>query len=72
VNGIVLSTGYPAINLSAKRKLEFNELMINFYDLGDEAAINAFMRSCIDPWYVEIMRDVLLQQQKRRCIHAAP
>lgn len=42
MNGIVLSTGYLAINLSAKRKLEFNELMINFYDLGDEAAINAF------------------------------
>jgi len=57
MNGILLSAGYPALNLSAKRKLEFNELMMRFYDSGDEAEMNAFMRSCIDRRIVEIMSE---------------
>ena len=57
MNGILLSAGYPALNLSAKRKLEFNELMMRFYDSGDEVEMNAFMRSCIDPRMVEIMSE---------------
>ncbi len=55
MNGILLSAGCPALNLSAKRKLEFNELMMRFYDSGDEAEMNIFMRSCIDRRVVEIM-----------------
>jgi len=27
MNGVLLNAGYPAINLPAKRKLEFNQLM---------------------------------------------
>ena len=57
MNGILLSAGYPAINLSAKRKLEFNELMMRFYDSGDEAEMNLFMRSCIDSRLVVIMSE---------------
>jgi len=57
MNGILLEAGYPAINLSAKRKLEFNELMLRFYDSGDETEMNTFMRSCIDPRLVEIMSE---------------
>ena len=57
MNGILLSAGYPALNLSATRKLEFNELMMRFYDLGDETEMNAFMRSCIDRRIVEIMSE---------------
>jgi len=57
MNGILLSAGYPAINLIAKRKLEFNELMMPFYDTGDETEMNSFMRSCIDPRMVEIMSE---------------
>jgi len=55
MNGILLEAGYPPLNLSAKHKLEFNELMMRFYDSGDEAEMNLFMRSCIDPKLVEIM-----------------
>lgn len=57
MNGILLDAGYPAINLPAKRKLEFNELMMRFYESGDETEMNAFMRSCIDPRLVEIMSE---------------
>ena len=57
MNGILLNAGYPALNLSAKRKLEFNELMMAFYDSDDEAEMNAFMRSCIDSRIVEIMSE---------------
>jgi len=32
MNGILLDAGYPAINLPAKRQLEFNHLMLSFYE----------------------------------------
>ena len=55
MNGVLLNAGYPPLNLSAKHKLKFNELMMRFYDSGDESEMNLFMRSCIDPKLVEIM-----------------
>ncbi len=55
MNGILLSAGYPAINLPAVRQLEFNTLMLDFYESGDISAMNSFMRSCIDTRIVEIM-----------------
>jgi hypothetical protein len=55
MNGVLLSAGYPAINLPVKRKLEFNELMLDFYASGDEGPMNAFMRSCVDPRVVKLM-----------------
>lgn len=57
MNGILLNAGYPPLNLSAKHKLKFNELMMRFYDSGDETEMNLFMRSCIDPKLVEIMSE---------------
>ncbi len=55
MNGVLLDAGYPVINLPAKRQLEFNELMIDFYNTGYEAPMNLFMRSCVDPRLEKIM-----------------
>ena len=49
MNGMLLDAGYPAINLPVKRKLEFNTKMLDFYKNGDEADMNLFMRTCVDP-----------------------
>lgn len=57
MNGWLLSNGYPVINLPAKRQLEFNQLMLDFYGTGDQAQMNSFMRSCLDPRIVRIMSE---------------
>ena len=57
MNGLLLKNGYPAINLPAKRQLEFNQLMLNFYDTGDQKSMNAFMRSCLDDRVIKIMKE---------------
>lgn len=48
MNGILLSQGYPIINVPAKRQQEFNTLMLNFYTTNDMQPMNQFLRSCID------------------------
>lgn len=55
MNGVLLQAGFPAINLPAKRKLEFNQLMLDFYQSGDEAPMNLMLRSCVDPRLEKIM-----------------
>ncbi len=55
MNGILLDEGFPAINLPAKRQLEFNQLMLNFYNSDDMKPMNDFMRSCLDHKAVNIM-----------------
>jgi len=57
MNGHLLNNGFPAINLPAKRQLEFNELMLNFYQSGEQKLMNVFMRSCLDKRLVEIMKE---------------
>jgi Fic family protein len=57
MNWHLLQHGYPAINLPAKRQQEFNTLMLAFYTSGDESAMNAFMRSCMDERVLRIMRE---------------
>lgn len=57
MNGLLLDRGFPAINLPAKRQLEFNGLMLAFYNSGEHAPMNAFMRSCLDPRIIAIMRE---------------
>lgn len=57
MNGHLLQHGYPAINLPAKRQLEFNTLMLAFYASGDESAMNAFLRSCMDVRVLHIMQE---------------
>ena len=55
MNGLLLNSGYPAINVPAKRQLEFNQGMLNFYESNDQAPMNEFLKSCLDPRIVEIM-----------------
>ena len=57
MNGLLLAAGYPAINLPAKRQLEFNELMLDFYPSGDETAMTDFMKSCVDNNIIAIMAE---------------
>ena len=59
-NGILLDTGYPVINLPAKRQLEFNQLMLAFYETGVLHAMNGFLRAWLDERVVSIM----LEEQK--------
>ncbi|MBE0508774.1 MAG: cell filamentation protein Fic, partial [Marinospirillum sp.] len=49
MNGILLSQGYPVINVPAKRQQEFNTLMLEFYDSNNMSAMNQFLRSCLNP-----------------------
>jgi Fic family protein len=55
MNGLLISQGYPPINLPASRKLEFNQLMLDYYPTGDETGMQEFMKSCIKPIHLEIM-----------------
>lgn len=57
MNGILVDAGYPAINLPAKRQLEFNRLMLAFYETGKrkQQSMNTFLRSCLDKPAVLIM-----------------
>jgi Fic family protein len=57
MNGLLLHNGYPAINLPAKRQLEFNQLMLAFYDTGDQRQMNVFLRSCLDERMINIMKE---------------
>lgn len=57
MNGVLLSYGYPAINLPVKKRLEFNQLMLPFYETGCQASMNAFLRSCIDQRIIAIMKE---------------
>lgn len=57
MNGILLSAGYPAINLPARRQLEFNQLMLDFYTSDLQKPMNQFMRSCLDERVIKIMRE---------------
>ncbi len=57
MNGHLLAHGYPAINVPATRQLEFNEKMLRFYENGDQREMNDFMRSCLDPRVIRIMKE---------------
>jgi prophage maintenance system killer protein len=57
MNGLLLTHGFPAINLPAKRQLEFNQLMLPFYETGDQKPMNSFLRSCLDKRVIEIMKE---------------
>lgn len=57
MNGFLLSEGFPAINLPAKRQLEFNTKMLVFYESGDQKEMNLFLRSCLDPKIIAIMKE---------------
>jgi hypothetical protein len=42
---------------AAKRQLEFNQLMLAFYQTGDQKPMNAFLRSCLDDQTLKIMAE---------------
>ncbi|MBV1916154.1 MAG: Fic family protein [Pseudomonadales bacterium] len=57
MNGVLLAQGYPAINVPVKRQLEFNQLMLDFYESNNQLPMNVFLRSCLDQRIVEIMSE---------------
>ena len=57
MNGILIDAGYPVISLSAKYKLDFNRLMLDFYETGKQNPMNAFLRTCLDTRIVMIMQE---------------
>lgn len=48
MNGILLSNGFPIINVPAKRQQEFNRLMLDFYVSDNMQPMNQFLRSCMN------------------------
>lgn len=56
-NGVCLDEGHPAFSISKKQELEFNTLMLGFYDTGDMSPMRAFLDTCIDPRVVKIMNE---------------
>lgn len=46
MNGILLGAGEDAISVPARRRLEFNQAMIRFYDSRDGTEMMRFMASC--------------------------
>lgn len=59
MNAHLLSHGFPAINLQSKKRLVFNQLMLSFYESGDQSAMNLFMRKCLDPRVILILCESL-------------
>jgi len=57
MNGLLLNAGFPAINLPARRQLEFNRLMLAFYESGEQQPLNHFLRTCLDERVVKIMHE---------------
>jgi Fic family protein len=41
MNGVLLTNGLPVINLPASKRLEFNQLMLDFYLSNNEAPMRA-------------------------------
>jgi len=56
MNGWLLSQGYPAINVPARRAKEFHSGMIVFYETNNPNAMISFIISCYDPMLLETMR----------------
>ncbi len=56
MNGILLSKGFPIINVPAKRQQEFNQLMLAFYTTADMSEMNQFLRSCLNEKIIENFR----------------
>ncbi|MGD9824727.1 Fic family protein [Desulfobacter sp.] len=59
MNGFLLQNGFPGINIQAKRKLEFNTLMLEFYETENPVPMNQFIRSCLDTRIIGDMKILL-------------
>lgn len=64
MNRHLLANGYPAINVTAKRQLEFNQLMLSFYETEDQKPMNIFMLSCL----TESLNRIFEQLQTERLV----
>ncbi|WP_257263000.1 Fic family protein [Endozoicomonas sp. ONNA2] len=53
MNGLLLTYGFPIINVPAKRQKEFNQLMLDFYATAEMTEMNKFLRSCIHEKIIE-------------------
>ncbi|WP_257285206.1 Fic family protein [Endozoicomonas sp. SESOKO1] len=53
MNGILLTYGFPIINVPAKRQKEFNQLMLDFYTTAEMTEMNKFLRSCTHEKIIE-------------------
>lgn len=58
MNGILLQAGLPIINVPAKRQLEFNQLMLEFYLSNEMTAMQDFLRSCL---HEKILRNFMVK-----------
>jgi len=56
MNGILLKSGYPVLNIKVKDKLEFNKKMIQFYDSKD---MNSVIMYLMD-YYVKSNKNICL------------
>jgi Fic family protein len=59
MNGHLLHAGYPVINVPAKKQLEFNTLMLDFYASNQQDAMHHFLRNCMDESIVAIMQEAV-------------
>ena len=66
MNGILLNHGYPAINVLAKRQLEFNQLMLDYYSSNNQNPMNKFLRSCLDKRIVKIVKESVSNGQNKK------
>ena len=57
MNGTLLMNGFPVINISAKKQLEFNQLMLAYYGSHNEKSMFEFLTSCLDEKIIEIMNE---------------
>ncbi len=55
MNGILLSFGFPVINVPFKKQLEFNEKMLDFYGSNNVCPMQEFLYGCVDERVVKIM-----------------
>lgn len=58
MNGMLLEAGYPVINIPASRQIEFNSLMLDFYNSNNETPMMNFMLSCLSTQTINFMNQV--------------
>lgn len=64
MNGVLLTNGLPVINLTAKEQLNFNNLMIDFYNTNNEEKMQEFLKSFIDKGVIKIMSEKPVKVKK--------
>jgi Fic family protein len=57
MNGILLSHGYPIINVPVKQQETFNKLMLAYYSNPNPEPMAHFLKSCLSPRVIEIMSE---------------